>query len=101
MCDLKLEISKFQEISNASMHTDLNFEWNLGYSTTTKRKKKISIENNLLFIDFDNFVTCYREKDFPYIYIYSLIFSRFFANLKKKNNLIIFQQHISIKKKVI
>lgn len=84
MCDLKLEISKFQEISNASMHTDLNFEWNLGYSTTTKRKKKITcIENNLLFIDFDNFVICYREKDFPYIYIFLNIFE-ILCKFKKK-----------------
>lgn len=42
----------------------------------------------------------YTENIFS-LYIYSLIFSRLFANLKKNNNLIIFQQHISIKKEVI
>lgn len=87
MCDLKLEISKFQEISNVSIHTDLNFELNFCYSTI---KKKITcIENNLWFIDFDNFVICYREKDFQFTkrknnYTEN---TRFFANLEKKNNL--------------
>lgn len=43
----------------------------------------------------------YTENIFS-LYIYSLIFSRFFANLKIiNNNLIIFQQHNSIKKEVI
>lgn len=46
----------------------------------------ICIENNLWFIDFDNFVICYREKDFQFTkrknnYTEN---TRFFANLEKK-----------------
>lgn len=55
------------------MHTDSNFELNLNYSSITK-KKKTCVENNLPFIDFDNFVIRYREKDFQFT--------------KKKNNYI-------------
>lgn len=73
MYDLKLEISKVSR--NFKCLDAYRFKFRIESQLFfNNQKKKTCVENNLPFIDFDNFVIRYREKDFQFT--------------KKKNNYI-------------